>query len=101
MTNCPRCEVQVNSPHLDGCTIGRCKEHGEQKFACAEDGKHSPTIWKGEYPGTSEAITRGWFAKRIEGKGWVQCEPNDADAHPDLNRVVSELIWDSDSESYK
>jgi hypothetical protein len=90
MTNCPRCEVPINSLHLNHCTVSRCKEHGGQRALCGGEGKHSPIIWKGEWPGTSEAISRNWFYESADG-----------DLLPDLNRVAIELTWNSELEIYE
>ena len=88
-----------NSPHIKGCNIGRCKEHGNQWSSCNANGTHSPTTYTGEFPGSSEAIARGWFTVRENGV-WVGCEAGTPGAQPDLNRVMSELTWDSESESF-
>lgn len=101
-TVCPvdGCEVAVGDRHKSFCTMARCKEHGYQLFSCALDAPHTPSIFKGEFPGTSEATARGWFSRFDENEGWVECQQDHPDAMPDLNRVMSELVWSSDSESF-
>ena len=94
------CEVPVGDRHKSFCTMARCKEHGFQLFSCPLDDPHTPSIFRGEFPGTSEAIARGWFSRFDENKGWVACQSDHPDAMPDLNRVMSELVWNSDSESF-
>lgn len=102
-TTCPveSCGVTVGSRHSRVCTIARCKEHGEQFFSCTKHGEHTPSLFKGDYPGATEAIERGWFVRLAEGKGWVPCAQSDPQAMPDMNRVIMELTWDSVSETFK
>lgn len=98
---CPSCEVPENSIHLGSCTIGRCKEHGEQKLSCSQEGVHTSTIWKGVWPGTSEAIKLEWFAKYDDERGWISCDRDEVGAKPDLNRVAIELTWNSSTEEFE
>jgi hypothetical protein len=74
--------------HGAGCSIGRCKAHGEPRDQCFGDGRHSATTYWGVYPGTIEALKRGWT---IKSKGAIR---------PDLNRVLSDLTWDPDTEQF-
>ena len=39
----------------------------------------------------AKADELGLYVKPSKDKGWVQCEKNDEDAIPDLNRVVLEF----------
>lgn len=39
----------------------------------------------------AKAIELGWYAKLVEGKGWVPCSKDDAGATPDLNRVFEKF----------
>jgi len=57
-------------------------------------------VFKGDYPGATEAIERNWFVRLIEGKGWVSCASNEPQAMPDLNRVMIELKWNTQSEKF-
>lgn len=75
--------------HSLECDIGLCRQHGERRAWCMGDGDHSPTTYRGVYPGTDEAVSRGWFATSPSGE-----------RIPDINRVISELTWDPTSESY-
>ncbi len=102
LTNCPvrECAVLAGARHSNNCSIARCKEHGQQFISCDSNGSHTPSIFKGEYPGTSEAIQRGWFVKLVEGKGWIECGKDDPGAKPDLNRVMTDLVWNSDLEKF-
>lgn len=99
---CPveSCGVTVGSRHSKVCTIARCKEHGDQFFSCPNDGAHTPSLFRGDYPGATEAIERGWFSRFDQNEGWVACQSDHPDAMPDLNRVMTKLIWDSDLEKF-
>jgi hypothetical protein len=52
-------------------------------------GRHASTSYWGVYPGTIEAIKRGWVTKSKKVTG------------PDLNRVIAELTWDPITEQFK
>ena len=58
---CPKCDVAIGEIHENSCGVTRCKEHGFQRFSCPMPGKHTPTKFTGFWPGTQEAIERGWF----------------------------------------
>lgn len=101
---CPdaACGVAIGEVHLNECQIARCKICGEQAFSCLLMGnKHSSTVFKGEFPGMSQAIERGWFIRMVEGEGWVQSIQTDPGARPDLNRLYSELNWNSELEIFE
>jgi hypothetical protein len=53
------------------------------------EGKHAATRYWGVYPGTIEALKRGWTVK--QGK----------QVSPDINRVMVELKWDPATESHQ
>jgi len=38
-----------------------------------------------------KAVELGWYAKLVKGKGWLQCNKDDIEAIPDINRVFSEF----------
>lgn len=86
--NCPACRTPVGKVHTAGCSIGRCKAHGEPRDQCFGTGRHSASTYWGVYPGTIEALKRGWT---LESRGSVR---------PDLNRVLSELTWNPDTEQF-
>lgn len=85
---CPTCRTPVGKTHAAGCSIGRCKTHGEPRDQCFGAGRHAVSTYWGVYPGTIEALKRGWT---FESKTGVR---------PDLNRVLSELTWDPETEQF-
>ena len=98
---CPKCDVAIGEIHENSCGVTRCKEHGFQRFSCPMPGKHTPTKFTGFWPGTQEAIERGWYAYLDTKKGWTACDEDHADATPDLKRVMSQLRWNSESEKFE
>jgi hypothetical protein len=88
LDQCPTCSVAIGHQHRRSCDVARCAFHGQQFIACDGAGKHQPTTWRGVYPGTVEALKRGWT---IERRGRE---------HSDINRVLTELVWDSHTEMY-
>lgn len=87
-STCPSCGVAVGRKHAHGCDIALCKTHGERRAECFGDGRHAATTYWGVYPGTIEALKRGWTYKRAGRE------------EPDINRVIVELDWDPASEQY-
>lgn len=51
-------------------------------------------VWTGEFPGRADARSLGWWCRWSPGAGWVRCDPDHADARPDLNRLVTDARWD-------
>lgn len=45
-------------------------------------------------------MARGWVFKRGPDGLPVTCSFDDPDSQPDINRVLTELAWDPESESY-
>lgn len=86
---CPSCGTPTGSAHQSGCDISRCRWHGERLVECLGDGAHAPDTYQGVYPGTLEAVDRGWFYTAKDGQ-----------RYPDINRVMSELTWSSDLERF-
>jgi hypothetical protein len=61
----------------------------------------SPTKFTGYWPGIQEAIERDWYYYVHKRKGVIHCGSDHEDALPDINRVVTELSWNSKSEKYE
>ena len=87
-STCPSCGVAVGRKHGHDCDIALCKTHGERRAECFGEGRHAATTYWGVYPGTVEALKRGWTYARA-GRD-----------EPDINRVIAELDWDPGSEQY-
>lgn len=97
---CPECGTPVDSRHGDTCTVARCTSHGEQFIACPGEPPHQATVFRGTYPGAQEAADRGWFTTRTPNGTWITCPPDAPGATPDINRVLTTLTWDPQSEQY-
>ena len=87
-STCPSCGVAVGSKHGQDCDIALCKTHGERRTECFGEGRHGATTYWGVFPGTIEALKRGWTYKRAGRE------------EPDINRVIVELGWDPLAEQY-
>ena len=100
---CPNCSVGIGELHSEECDIGRCKLHGTQLLNCIfahESDACAPTIFSGYYPGAQEALERGWFSYLDQNKKWQSCDSTHPEALLDINRVIRELKWNSESEKY-
>lgn len=78
-----------------------CSEHGFQHISCDESEPHTPSLFKGSWPGALEAAERGLFGKFDSKKGWISCGVEEVGAQPDLNRVVLELTWNPSTELFE
>ena len=97
---CPDCEVLVGVVHTQLCDISRCTLHGEQLYSCSAPDGCFTTKFTGYYPGSEEAIERGWYVYQNANKKWVTCNEQQEGAMPDINRVTTELMWNSLAERY-
>ena len=61
----------------------------------------APTKFSGYWPGVEEAIERGWYYYVDDEKGLLHCGSDHEDALPDVNRVIAELSWSSESEKFE
>jgi hypothetical protein len=101
--SCPDCGVSIGDIHQEGCDISRCKIHGNQLLKCLflhESNDCRPTKFSGYFPGTEEAIERGWFSYLDKTKTWIKCEASHPEASPDINKVLIELEWNSEQEKF-
>ena len=87
-STCPSCGVAVGSKHGQDCDIALCKTHGERRTECFGEGRHGATTYWGVYPGTIEALKRGWTYDQAGRE------------EPDINRVIVELDWDPVNERF-
>jgi len=94
---CHDCGVKKGEFHHDGCDVERCPACGCQLLSCEcsdeEISKYSRLPWTGEWPGISECREFGWYAKLVEGQGWVPCNKNDEGAKENLNRLYTDAVW--------
>lgn len=103
-STCPDCGVVPSAAHLENCDVARCLVTGHQRLTChlywLDDDTPDPAhdcgadVWTGMWPGEAECIELGWYARFEQGIGWVSTTVDDPHARPDLNRLVTEAIWD-------
>jgi hypothetical protein len=113
LTVCPRCKAQPGHPHQLGCSIERCPYCGGMLLLCLSSGCQRADydtpwppplddrlFWTGEWPGLRECRKFGWYARRVKGKGWLDCDKTDEGAQPNLNRLVYDAVWDREKKQY-
>lgn len=98
---CPKCDVSIGETHENTCGVSRCKNHGFQRISCPMPGGCAPTKFSGYWPGVQEAVEKQWYYFVDEGKGVTPCSRDHEDALPDVNRVLAELTWNSESEKFE
>ena len=95
LENCPDCNAKPESLHSEGCDVECCADCGGQRIGCDCDGNAPRIKWSGLWPGVFECRDFGWFAKFVDGEGWVRCAQSDPGATEDLNRLfMGEATWD-------
>jgi hypothetical protein len=113
--SCHDCGAEPGECHKTNCDTERCPACGGQALQClrpADDGKgmvcdnlrvwvdDSELLpWDGEWPGKKECREYGFWCKwkdRARGMAgtWVRCDKDDPEASEDLNRLVTECVWD-------
>lgn len=94
---CPDCGVNPGEYHKNYCDVERCPDCGGQYISCGcEDEPKKRFKWSGVWPGVSECIEFGWYAK-FSGQGWVRCSKDDPGARADLNRLYTDAAWCAES----
>lgn len=98
---CPDCGVEPGNEHKDGCDVERCAACGGQAISCdcrEAEYENLPRIkWEGEWHGVAECEEFGWFALFEPYKGWIRCTKETPGAVHDLNRLVTEGVWDRET----
>jgi hypothetical protein len=56
--------------------------------------------WSGYWPGVAECREYDFWCKWGESGGWIQCDRDDPDAREDLNRLVTECVWDVEKQRF-
>ncbi|GAA2064321.1 hypothetical protein GCM10009839_89760 [Catenulispora yoronensis] len=97
-----------NKPGVDRECIGWCAATGRQRNAhctLARGCRTDPhldcrTTWTGLRPGYAECRELGWFAV-LGPDGWTPTPPGTPGAIEDLNRLVTEAVWDLAARRYR
>lgn len=80
---CPDCSAEPGQEHMDGCDVERCAACGGQAISCGCDKSEYSGLprlkWEGRWPGEAECEEFGW----------------------DLNRLVTEGVWDRENGRFK
>lgn len=110
--NCPDCGAKTGEQHQPNCDVERCPSCGGQALQClhnhgdktycentSEEVKDEDCLpWTGDWPGNAEARAYGFYCKWVmvtpsQGK-WQDCDKDDSDARPDLNKLMTKCKWD-------
>ena len=96
---CSDCGVSPGEIHMDMCCVERCPDCGGQYISCGCTSAFNRMPWSGEWPGSVECKEFGWYAK-LTGSGWIACDQDDPEAHPDLNRLHAEAVWSKEQQRF-
>lgn len=116
---CNDCGAEVGEEHDDGCDVARCLAFGSQRIQCGPGSRLVPVghllgggvevihvfdghgcgrdVWTGQWPGVAECVEFGWWAVFVPhgNPSWRRVPAGTAGAHPDLNRLAVEAMWDA------
>jgi hypothetical protein len=100
---CPDCDAGPGEVHSTGCDVEQCPYCGGQLISC--NCHQKPPLddrmpWSGLWPGVLECREFGWHARRVKGRGWVPCGPDEPGASEDLNRLHTEAKWDREAKRF-
>jgi hypothetical protein len=100
---CPDCGVLPGKLHEIGCDVEQCPYCGGQLISCdcaRAVSAETAIPWTGEWPGKTECLEFGWYAKLVKGHGWVPCDRDEPGATEDLDRLHVEAKWDCDQRRF-
>jgi hypothetical protein len=90
---CPDCGVAVGQQHDPSCDVARCPACGGQRLGCDCKTRRKAAPWSGTWPGEKEAAAFGWYCVLTSDQGWKSCDKDTPGAKPDLNRLITECLW--------
>jgi len=104
---CHSCGAGIGVLHADLCDIAWCAAVGLQRYGlcdtahgCRTDPRRDcRTAWSGQHPGVDDCRRLGWYAVRTPD-GWMSAAPETPGAVEDLNRLISEGVWDEEQQRY-
>ena len=87
---CPDCGAPIGERHRDGCDVERCPHCGWGALGCAHFHADDPRrqVWTGKWPGEEDCERLGFFV-------------NDDPEFPDLNRLFTDCVWDTDTQRWE
>jgi len=84
------CGANIGEDHYEDCDVARCRDCGDQAWV-SDCGLWNPDTWTGFWPGTLEAVRKGYFCywgPDYGENGWKECDESHPGAQPDLNRLA-------------
>lgn len=105
------CRAQIGQKHQPGCLVAICVTTGQQRILHGENPPPpadlpidadvhicGTDVWTGRPHGTDEAAEHGLYVRPAAAAdspltGWIPCQPGEAGAVPDLDRVVRAGRW--------